>query len=81
MDALDVARALLSSGHSQDHRSFHPGEDRGREPIVGLPHWPQGNGPRLGCGPGLFAKETSFLPANAVLHPWDPRILREEMAC
>jgi len=36
MDALDVARALLSSGHSQDHRSFNPGEDRENGVIVGL---------------------------------------------
>ena len=37
MDALDAARALLSSGHSQDHRSFNPGEDRENGVIVGLP--------------------------------------------
>ena len=37
MDALDVARALLSSGHSQDHRFFYPGEERVSKVIVGLP--------------------------------------------
>ena len=62
MDALDAARALLSSGHSQDHSSFYPGEDRGNEVIVGLPHWPQGKAPRLGCGPGLSAKKRASCP-------------------